>query len=74
MEKRFLDCSGESCPAPLIKAQKELEAMASGDVLTVNVDYGCAVSGVPGWAREQGHKVDVEETGEGEWDIIITKG
>jgi TusA-related sulfurtransferase len=27
MEKRFLDCSGGSCPAPLIKAQKELEAM-----------------------------------------------
>jgi TusA-related sulfurtransferase len=73
MAERFLDCLGEACPAPLVKVQKELEAMAGGDVLTVNVDYGCAVSGVPGWAREQGHKVDVKEVGEGEWDIIIQK-
>ncbi|MDR1574504.1 MAG: sulfurtransferase TusA family protein [Treponema sp.] len=73
MAERFLDCLGEACPAPLVKVQKELDAMAPGDVLTVNVDYGCAVSGVPGWAREQGCKVDVEEVGEGEWDIIIEK-
>jgi TusA-related sulfurtransferase len=73
MAKRFLDCLGEACPAPLIKVQKELQGMGPEDVLTVNVDYGCAVTGVPGWAREQGYKVDIEEVGEGEWDIIIQK-
>jgi TusA-related sulfurtransferase len=71
--ERFLDCLGEACPAPLVKAQKELESMEPGDVLTVNIDYTCAVKGVPGWAREQGYKVDVEEAGEGEWDVIIQK-
>ncbi|MDR1586567.1 MAG: hypothetical protein LBS57_03840 [Treponema sp.] len=28
---------------------------------------------VPDWARGQGYNVDIEETGEGEWDIIIEK-
>jgi TusA-related sulfurtransferase len=73
MKERFLDCLGEACPAPLIMAQKELEAMEPGDVLTVNVDYTCAAKGVPGWAREQGYNVDVKEAGEGEWDVVIEK-
>jgi TusA-related sulfurtransferase len=73
MAERFLDCLGESCPAPLIKARQELETMAPGDVLTVSIDYTCAVKGVPGWAREQGHKVSIDETGEGEWEVTIEK-
>jgi len=73
MAERFLNCLGEACPIPLIRTQREMETMAAGDVLTVNIDYTCAVKGVPGWAKEQGHKVDIEEVGEGEWDIIIKK-
>ncbi|MDR1362914.1 MAG: sulfurtransferase TusA family protein [Spirochaetaceae bacterium] len=73
MAERFLDCLGEACPAPLIRAQKELETMKPGDVLTVNVDYTCAAKGVSGWAGEHGCKAGVEETGEGEWDIVIEK-
>jgi TusA-related sulfurtransferase len=28
---------------------------------------------IPDWAREAGHNVDIEETGEGEWEIYIEK-
>jgi TusA-related sulfurtransferase len=73
MAERFLDCLGEACPVPLIKAQKELETMAAGDVLTMNIDHTCAMKNVPDWARGQGYNVDIEEVGEGEWDIIIEK-
>jgi TusA-related sulfurtransferase len=73
MAERFLDCLGEACPLPLVKAQQELKTMASGDVLTVNVDHTCAIKNIPDWARDQGYHVEIEETGEGEWDIIIEK-
>ncbi|NLM00748.1 MAG: sulfurtransferase TusA family protein [Treponema sp.] len=68
-----LDCMGEACPLPLVKAQKKLEKMASGDVLVVSIDHSCAMKNIPDWAREAGHNVDIEETGEGEWEIYIEK-
>ncbi len=73
MAEKILDCLGEACPVPLIKAQKEMEKMAIGDVLIVNIDHSCAMKNIPDWAREAGHNVEIDEVGEGEWDIIIEK-
>ncbi|MDO5088451.1 MAG: sulfurtransferase TusA family protein [Leptotrichiaceae bacterium] len=73
MKKYDLDCLGEACPIPLIKAQKKFETMEVGDVLVINVDHSCAVKNIPEWAEKVGYNVEVEETGEGEWNIIIEK-
>jgi len=73
MAEKSLDCLGEACPIPLVKAQKEMESMAVNDVLIVNVDHSCAMKNLPDWARSAGHAVEIEEVGEGEWDIIIQK-
>ena len=48
-----LDCLGEACPIPLVKAEK---ALAKGDVLIVQVDHSCAMKNVPEWAIKGGHK------------------
>lgn len=68
-----LDCMGEACPVPLIKTEKEMEKLAPGDVLIVQVDHSCAMKNVPEWARKQGHNVEIEEIDDGEWEIIIEK-
>jgi TusA-related sulfurtransferase len=68
-----LDCLGEACPVPLIKAEKELEKLESGDVLIVQIDHSCAMKNVPEWARKQGHEVELEEVDDGEWECIIEK-
>lgn len=68
-----LDCMGEACPVPLIKAEKALAELASGDVLIVEIDHSCAMKNVPEWARKEGHEVEVEEVDEGEWEVIIEK-
>jgi len=68
-----LDCMGEACPVPLVKTQKKLEVMAVGAVLIVHIDHSCAMKNVPEWAREAGHNVEIEEIGEGEWDVVIEK-
>ncbi len=72
MEK-ILDCLGEACPIPLVKAQKALEEMATGDILIVGIDHSCAMKNLPDWAREAGHNVEIDEIGEGEWDVVIEK-
>ena len=28
---------------------------------------------LPEWAREKGHNVEIEETGEGSWEVFIEK-
>ncbi|MBN2874425.1 MAG: sulfurtransferase TusA family protein [Spirochaetales bacterium] len=73
MAEKTLDCYGEACPIPLVKAQKELEGMAVGDVLIVSIDHSCAMKNLPEWARSVGYNVEIEEVAEGEWDVIIEK-
>lgn len=68
-----LDCYGEACPIPLLKAEKKMKELKIGDVLIVETDHSCAIKNVPEWARKKGYLVDIEETGEGTWDIRIEK-
>jgi TusA-related sulfurtransferase len=69
----MLDCFGEACPVPLVKAENALKGLEVGDVLVVQIDHSCAVKNVPEWARKEGHFVDIEEVDDGEWEIIIEK-
>lgn len=68
-----LDCLGEACPVPLLKTQKKMAELQVGDILVVEVDHSCAMKNVPEWARKEGYNVEIEETGDGEWDIYIEK-
>jgi len=68
-----LDCMGEACPIPLVKTEKALEKLDSGDILIVAMDHSCAMKNVPEWARKQGHNVEIEEIDDGEWECVIEK-
>jgi TusA-related sulfurtransferase len=73
MAEYRLDCLGEACPVPLLKAQKKLADLKVGDLLIVEIDHSCAMKNVPEWARKEGHNVDIEEVGDGEWEVFIEK-
>lgn len=73
MNEVVLDCFGEACPVPLVKAQNAIKDMAIGDVLVVQIDHSCAMKNLPEWARKDGHNVEVEEVDDGEWEVIIEK-
>ena len=73
MAEYTLDCMGEACPVPLMKAEKKMEDLEVGDVLIVSIDHSCAMKNVPEWARKQGHNVEIDEVDDGEWEIIIEK-
>ena len=73
MNEVVLDCFGEACPVPLVKAQNALNDMEIGHILIVQIDNSCAMKNVPEWARKDGHNVEVEEVDDGEWEVIIEK-
>jgi TusA-related sulfurtransferase len=73
MKEYILNCFGEACPIPLVKAQKQMDKMVIGDVVIVQIDHSCAMKNVPEWARKEGHNVEIEEINDDEWEIIIEK-
>lgn len=73
MAEFTLDCLGEACPVPLMKAEKQMAKMSVGDVLIISIDHSCAMKNIPEWARLQGHNVEIEEVDDGEWEVIIEK-
>ena len=73
MKEVVLECYGEACPIPLVKAQKKIVELDAGDVLIVQIDHSCAMKNIPEWARKDGHNVEIDEVEDGEWEIIIEK-
>ncbi len=73
MKEVVLDCLGEACPVPLIKAQNAIKDLEIGDILILQIDHSCAMKNTPEWARGDGHNVEVEEVDDGEWEVIIEK-
>lgn len=73
MKEITLDCLGEACPVPLMKTEKQINAMEVGDVLIVQIDHSCAMKNVPEWARTQGYNVEIDEVEDGEWEVVIEK-
>ncbi|MEY8355656.1 sulfurtransferase TusA family protein [Lachnospiraceae bacterium 54-53] len=73
MAEFTLDCLGEACPVPLMKTEKKMNELSTGDVLVVSIDHSCAMKNIPEWARKQGHNVEIEEVDDGEWEVIIEK-
>ncbi len=73
MNEVIIDCLGEACPVPLVKAQNKLKELSLGDILIVQIDHSCAMKNLPEWASKDGHNVEVEEVDDGEWEVIIEK-
>ena len=73
MNEVIIDCLGEACPVPLVKAQNKLKELDQGDILIVQIDHSCAMKNLPEWARKDGHNVEVEEVDDGEWEVNIEK-
>ncbi len=72
MSKR-VDCIGEPCPLPLLKAEKKINQLSVGEELIIEVDHTCAMNNVPEWARKRKYTVEIKEVDFGEWEIKIIK-
>lgn len=55
--RTHLDATGLLCPLPVLKARKRLQALASGETLTVLADDPAAIVDVPHYCAESGHEL-----------------
>jgi tRNA 2-thiouridine synthesizing protein A len=61
MALRKLDVRGAKCPIPIVKAKKELDAMAAGEQLEVTATDPGSVPDFQGWAKTAKHVVLKEQ-------------
>ncbi|MBF0678589.1 MAG: sulfurtransferase TusA family protein [Devosia sp.] len=60
-ETQRIDARGLKCPLPVLKLEKRLEALASGDALEVLATDPMARIDIPLYCRQKGHACAVSE-------------
>ena len=73
-EDRLLDASGLSCPMPVVKAAKEMRALAPGQVLKIVATDRGALADIPAWADDTGNELLHTEDDGAKLVFLVRKG
>lgn len=68
-----LDVRGEICPYPMLKAVEAMKRLSDGDVLQVITDHAPALESIPTQAKRLGFTFEIQQTGNPEWQITLTR-
>ncbi len=69
----YLDCLGDMCPVPYLKAKKELEGIEKGDSVMLVTDHSCVARSVTEKLAGDNFIIEEEEVMNGVWEITITR-
>ncbi|OEH85401.1 hypothetical protein BHU72_04745 [Desulfuribacillus stibiiarsenatis] len=74
MQEKTIDCIGEMCPIPILKAEQELKALGNQDKVHIKTDHSCTMqSVVKHFQNKLGYPSSVQEIDYGIWLITIEK-
>jgi len=68
-----LDCSGLSCPMPILKTKKKLDELNSGQVLKMIATDAGSVPDVNAFTAKTGHQLLGHEEADGTFTFYIKK-
>lgn len=68
----FIDCVGEICPVPVVKAKIQYKKLKPGESVTVITDHSCTSQGLKDAFKQYNCHIAVEEEA-GIWYISIKK-
>ncbi len=72
--KYELDITKEHCPMTFVKTRLKLDAIQSGDILSVRLKKGEPLENVPKTVREFGHDVlDITPVQDDIYEVVIQK-
>ena len=54
---KVLDATGLSCPMPIVRANKTIDELTSGQVLEVHATDQGATSDISAWSKASGHQL-----------------
>lgn len=68
-----LNCFGDFCPVPLLKAQNAVKELASGEDFMLVTDHSCVVESIQDYFVSNKYDLYVDEVLNGVWEITISK-
>ena len=68
-----LDCSGLSCPMPIIKTKKAIDGLAVGQVLKMIATDAGSTSDMNAWTKKTGHELLGSEQEGGKFIFFVKK-
>ncbi len=72
-EDQTLDAKGLSCPLPILKTKKAVEALAKDQILKVVTTDPGSKNDMASWAKRTGNEVLKMEEGSGSFTFYIKK-
>jgi len=68
-----VDCFGDFCPVPLLKAQEITKNMHSGETFMLVTDHSCTVESILDYYKNTDIFVDIDEVINGVWEITFSR-
>jgi tRNA 2-thiouridine synthesizing protein A len=70
---QVLDCSGMSCPMPILKTKKAIDGLQIGQVLKMIATDPGSTSDIDAWTKKTGHTLVAAEQESGKYIFYIKK-
>jgi tRNA 2-thiouridine synthesizing protein A len=68
-----IDCFGDFCPIPLLKAKKEFKTLSSGESFMLVTDHSCVVESIKEYFNKSTCTYTCDEVFNGVWEITVTR-
>jgi tRNA 2-thiouridine synthesizing protein A len=68
-----IDCLGDMCPLPIVKARREMKKLGAGDSILLVTDHSCVARSLTEKLSKVNYHVAEDEVMNGIWEITITK-
>ena len=68
-----LDCSGLSCPMPILKTKKAVDGLEVGQILKMIATDPGSVSDMDAWTKKTGHELLESEQEDGKYIFYVKK-
>ena len=68
-----LDCSGLFCPMPVVKTNKAIQNMTSGQILKMTATDPGSIPDMEAWSRETGHELLQSQEENGTFIFFVKK-
>lgn len=70
---KTIDCFGDVCPLPMLKIEKQLLTMETGDEFMIVTDHSCTLSAIKEKYGRVNASISYEEVMNGVWEVYIKK-
>ena len=69
----YIDCFGDICPLPILKIEKKLEEIGSGEEFMLVTDHSCTVESIRQRYKKRNVHFRIKEVLNGVWEVYIKK-